>query len=360
MALDVEQLHELLRFALHYGASDLHLRAGDAPALRVSQDLATLKLEILSPADTADVARIILASHGRAFEPAAIREVDVGYGVPGLARFRAHIYRQRGSIALVLRVVPTTIPTFEALGLPAILGRVAELPRGLILVTGATGSGKTTTLAAMIDHLNRSQRMHIVTIEDPIEFLHRNVHCAISQREVGSDTESLQTALRAVLREDPDVILVGELRDYDSVDTALKAAETGHTVLATLHTPDAIKSLHRLVALFPAEEQETARRRVNEAIEAIVSQRLVPRVDKAGRVAALEILFATPAIREALRDPQGLTRVRDLMERGRDQWGTQSFDQHLLELLQAGLISREDAIKNATSPSDLERVLLLA
>ena len=359
MALDTARLHELLRVAIHYGASDVHLRAGDSPSLRVGDDLASLKVDKLMPDDTLDAARLILASHGRTFEPGSIREVDVGYGVPGLARFRAHIYRQRGSVAIVMRVVPTTIPTFESLDLPETLGAVAERPRGLILVTGTTGSGKSTTLAAMIGHLNRTQRLHIVTIEDPIEFLHSNVHCSISQREVGTDTESLKDALRAVVREDPDVVLVGELRDHESVDTALKAAETGHTVLATLHTPDTVKSLHRLVALFPPEEQDNARRHVAEAVEAIVSQRLVPRAQKKSRVAALEILIATPAIRDALRDTHGMPRVRDLMERGRDQWGTQSFDQHLLELLRAGTITRDDALRNATSPSDFERNLLL-
>ncbi len=359
MALDSASLHELLRIAIHYGASDIHLRAGDAPGLRVGDDLAALKVEKLMPADTLEAARIILASHGRSYDERSIREVDVGYGVAGLARFRAHIYRQRGSVGLVLRVVPTAIPTFAAMHLPEVLGNVAERPRGLVLVTGTTGSGKSTTLAAMIGHLNRTQQLHIVTIEDPIEFLHSNVHSSISQREVGTDTESLHDALRAVVREDPDVVLVGELRDHASVDTALKAAETGHTVLATLHTPDTIKSLHRLVALFPPEEQENARRRVAESIEAIVSQRLVPRSDTKGRIAALEILIATPAIREALRDPHGMPRVRDLMERGREQWGTQSFDQHLLDLLHAGTITREDALAHATSPSDFERNLML-
>ncbi len=359
MGFDVTRLHELLSVALHYGASDVHLRAGDSPALRVGDDLAALKVDKLSPDDTLDAARTILASHSRTFDPGSIREVDIGYGVPGLARFRAHIYRQRGSVALVLRVVPTVIPSFESLELPESLGAVAERPRGLILVSGTTGSGKTTTLAAMIGHLNRTQRLHIVTIEDPIEFLHSNVHCAISQREVGTDTESLRDALRSVVREDPDVVLVGELRDHDSVDTALKAAETGHTVLATLHTPDTLKTLHRLVALFPPEEQDNARRRIAESIEAVVSQRLVPRAQKPGRVAALEILIATPAIRDALRDPHGMVRVRDLMERGREQWGTQSFDQHLLELLHAGKITRSDALAHATSPADFERTLLL-
>jgi twitching motility protein PilT len=359
MAFDTSRLHELLRVAIHYGASDVHLRAGDAPALRVGDDLAALKVDKLMPTDTLEAARVILESHGRTFDPLAIREVDIGYGIPGLARFRAHIYRQRGSIALVLRVVPTAIPTFESLELPSTLGLVAERPRGLVLVTGTTGSGKSTTLAAMIGHLNRTRQLHIVTIEDPIEFLHQNVHSSISQREVGTDTESLHDALRAVVREDPDVVLVGELRDHASVDTALKAAETGHTVFATLHTPDAIKSLHRLVALFPPEEQDNARRRVAESVEAIVSQRLVTRAAKKGRVAALEILIATPAIREALRDPQGTPRVRDLMERGREQWSTQSFDQHLLDLLRAGTITREEAVANATSPSDFERNLML-
>ena len=347
MALDVEQLHELLRFALHYGASDLHLRAGDAPALRVSQDLATLKLEKLSPADTADIARIILASHGRAFEPAAIREVDVGYGVPGLARFRAHIYRQRGSIALVLRVVPTTIPTFEALGLPAILGRVAELPRGLILVTGATGSGKTTTLAAMIDHLNRSQRMHIVTIEDPIEFLHRNVHCAISQREVGSDTESLQTALRAVLREDPDVILVGEMRDLETIRLALSGAETGHLVFGTLHTSSAAKTIDRIVDVFPAAEKEMIRAMISESIKAIIAQTLCKTKDGSGRAAAHEIMVGTPAIRNLIRENK-IAQMYSAIQTGQ-QFGMQTLDQNLQDLVKRNIIAKEEARSKAAN-----------
>ena len=359
MAFDTSRLHELLRVAVHYGASDLHLRAGGPPSLRVGEELATLKLDPLTPTDTLEAACVVLASHGRTYDRTSIRELDVGYGVPGLARFRTHIYRQRGSVALVLRAVPTTIPTFESLDLPRILEAIAERPRGLILVTGTTAAGKSTTLAAMIGHLNRTRRLHIVTIEDPIEFLHANVHSSVSQREVGTDTESLSDALRAVVREDPDVILVGELRDHASVDTALKATETGHTVLATLHTQDTVKSLHRLVALFPPEEQDGARRRVAECGEAIVSQRLVARAHEPRRIAAIELLIATPAIREALRDPAGMGRVRDLMERGREQWGTQTFDQHLLSLLRAGTITREEALRHATSASDFERILML-
>jgi twitching motility protein PilT len=254
-------------------------------------------------------------------------------------------------------VIPTTIPTIESLGLPAVLGKVAEEERGLILVTGATGSGKSTTLAAMINQINATRSCHILTIEDPIEFLHQNRKASVSQREIGPDTLNYIVGLRAALRQDPDVILVGEMRDAESIDIALKAAETGHLVFSTVHTTDAAKTIGRITSVFPAEEQLFVRNRIADNLKATVSQRLLPRADGKGRAVALEIMIVTQTIQEDIRDPARTDEIKDAIEKGRQQYGMQSFDQHLTDLYRANIITLQTAIHAATNPSDFERAL---
>jgi len=347
------------RFLAHgvkSGASDLHFLVGDRPSYRIDGTLRPVKYERLSPSDTQEICENLL---GDVFAGALeeIQEYDCSYSVEGIARFRVNIYRQRGSLCCVLRVIPTRVPDLAALGLPDQTRKLAEEERGLVLVTGATGSGKSSTLAAMIHHINQNRSAHILTIEDPIEFLHSNAKCSISQREVGPDTKSFTTALRSSLRQDPDVILVGEMRDHETIDIALKAAETGHMVFSTVHTTDAAKTVGRLVSMFPREEQQTARLRLADNLKGVISQRLLPRADGKGRIVAVEIMTVTKTVQEHIKDPEKTSQLKDVIERGRDQYGMQSFDQHLSELFRAGTITVEVAMAAASNPSDFERAL---
>jgi twitching motility protein PilT len=268
-----------------------------------------------------------------------------------------NIYRQRGSLSAVLRIIPAEAPTLEQLQLPPVIRTIASQERGLVLVTGATGSGKSSTLAAMIDHINKNEKVHILTIEDPIEFLHRNVQSSISQREIGTDTSGFATALRAALRQDPDVILVGEMRDLETIDIALKAAETGHLVLSTVHTVDAPSTIQRLVSVFPAEEQTFARLRLADSLKATISQRLLPRSDGRGRALALEVMVQTKTIQEYIRDASRTSMMKDVLEKGRDQYGMQTFDMHLIQLYKGGVIALDTAVSAASNPSDFQRAL---
>ncbi len=255
---------------------------------------------------------------------------------------------------IVLRIIPVEIPNFEQLNLPPVLPQISALPRGLVLVTGVTGSGKTTTQAAMIHYINQNFRRHIITLENPIEYLHRDINCSITQREVGTDTSSFQTGLRAALREDPDVILIGEMRDTETIDTAIKATETGHLVISTLHTPDSVTTITRTISVFPPEEQEQLRVRLAESLQAVISQRLLPRADGNGRILACEVMVVTAAVRDCILDPQKLDEIRKLMEEGRQQYGTQTFDLHLMDLVKHGLVEYETAKYAATNPTDFE------
>jgi twitching motility protein PilT len=268
-----------------------------------------------------------------------------------------NVHRQRGSLSLVLRIIPGHVPTIEGLGLPPVLAQIAQEERGLILVTGATGSGKSSTLASMINYINDTRRVHILTIEDPIEFLHKNNLASITQREIGTDTRSFNIALRAALRMDPDVILVGEMRDAESIDLALKASETGHVVFSTVHTTDASKTIGRLLGVFPGEEQPAVRQRLAENLRATVSQRLLPRADGQGRAVAMEIMICTGMIQDQIRDPKANSSLKDTIEKGRTQYGMQSFDQHLTDLYRAGIINLETAMSAASNPADFERSL---
>ena len=346
-------MEKILRAAIERGASDLHIKAGDVFRARVNGELVPMTKQLLTPEQTREVAMRLIPNERDRNNIDRITDYDCAWGVPGLGRFRVNILRQRGSFMIVLRIIPVEIPNFEQLGLPEQLGGIAELPRGLILVTGVTGSGKTTTQAAIIGHINQTFRKHIITLENPIEYLHRDINCSITQREIGSDTSSFQTGLRAALREDPDVILIGEMRDTETMDTAIKATETGHLVISTLHTPDAATTISRMISVFPPEEQEMLRVRLAEALASVVSQRLLPRLDGQGRILACELMRKTGAIRDCILDPQRIDEIRYLMEEGKN-YGMQTFDQHLRDLVQAELVDYEMAKQAATNPTDFE------
>jgi twitching motility protein PilT len=334
--------------------SDLHLKVGVAPLMRVHGKLGPVPDELpLRPADTERVLDQIVPSEEHRAEFASDGEVDFAYAVPGFGRFRVNAFRQRGTISLVMRSIPSKIKTVDELGLPPVVSDLAEEKRGIILLTGTTGSGKSTTLAAIIDHINRTRAEHIVTIEDPIEFLHKDKSSAINQREVGSDTASFGRALRRVLRQDPDVILIGEMRDEETVHTALSAAETGHLVLSTLHTIDAPETVNRIVDFFPPHQQQQARAMLAGTLKGIISQRLVPTPDKRGRVAVCEILRTTGRAKDMILDPEQTGRLHEVIAEG-VFYGMQTFDQALLHHVQAGRVSMEEAMKVATSPHDFK------
>jgi len=344
---------EILKSAIQQGASDIHIKAGDYVRARLKGDLVPISRQQLTPDQVRQLAMRLIPQWDRD-RIDDLRDYDCSWGAPGLGRFRINLLRQRGTLGIVMRVIPIEIPTLEQLNLPPVLTRIADSERGLVLVTGVTGSGKSTTLAAMIGHINRTKRKHIITLEDPIEFLHRDNLSSITQREVGTDTESFATGLRAALREDPDAILVGEMRDTETIDTAIKAAETGHLVFSTLHTQNAVQTISRIVAVFPPEEQEMVRVRLSETLVAVISQRLLPRKDGGGRVTACEILVTTAAIRECILNPERTAEIFELIEEGRETYGSQTFDQHLMELVSSGIVEYEVAKAAANNPSDFE------
>ncbi len=352
-----EEFEKLLETGIRHGASDIHFRPGAPPMYRVEGVLSPLKHGALKPAQTRAIAEFILGDSVGEDYFDKLLEHDTSYSIPGVSRFRVNIYRQRGSLALVLRIIPPEVPTIESLELPSVVRTLADSERGLILVTGATGAGKTSTLAAMVDHINRTRNTHILTIEDPLEFLHRNIKASISQREIGMDTGDYTSGLRAALRQDPDVILVGEMRETESFSIAMKASETGHLILSTVHTTDATKTINRLISMFPPEEQQSVRHRIAENLTGVISQRLVPRADRRGRCAAMEVLIATPTVREIIMDIDRLGELREVMESGRARYGMQTFDQHLHDLYRKEVISVETALSAATSPADFQRAL---
>jgi twitching motility protein PilT len=355
--MTLEQLQMLLSAGTQHGASDIHFKVGDPPTYRVNGNLVPLKYDRLKPADTLAICQHVIKDAEVLESLGEIQEHDTSYSLPGVSRFRVNIFRQRGTLSLILRIIPSTVPTMESLGLPPVVAQIASFERGLVLLTGATGSGKSSTLAAMINHVNQTRRVHILTIEDPIEFLHTNAKGSISQREIGIDTRNYNVALRAALRQDPDVILVGEMRDAESIDIALKASETGHMVFSTVHTTDAAKTIGRLVSVFPAEEQQTVRYRLADNLKATMSQRLLPRAGGKGRALAAEIMVVTKTIQEYIRDPDRTGGIKDAIEKGRSQYGMQSFDQHLTDLYRAGTITMETALEYASNPSDFQRAL---
>ena len=332
--------------------SDLHLKAGTPPVVRVDGVLYTLDEEPPSAEALKDVCDQLLNDEQRLYF-STHSEIDFAFGVSGLARFRANIFMQRGTPALALRHVPVEVPSIDDLHLPEVVREIAFEPRGLVLVTGRTGSGKSTTLAAMIDSLNKVTTRNVITVEDPIEFLHRDRMSFIHQREVGLDTKSFNDGLRYVLRQDPDIILVGEIRDHETMSTALMAADTGHLVLSTLHTTDAVQTLQRIISFYPPHQHDEIRLSLASNLRAVVSQRLIARQDGGGRVPAVEVMVSTPTIREYILDPDKSVLIRDTIAEGVTQYGMQTFDQSVMGLLRDGLITEQEALKNASNANEL-------
>ncbi len=349
MAFD---LNEILKVAIKGGASDIHLKSGLPPMFRVDgalvplkngdrlvhEDLQRMSLGIMNPVQKERYEKN--------------RECDLAYGIPGLGRFRVNVFQQRGTVAAVFRVIPFGVKSVEQLFLPKVIEGVAMEQRGLVLVTGTTGSGKSTTLAAMIDHINSNRTCHIVTIEDPIEFLIRDRRSIVNQREIGVDTQSFANALRAALRQDPDVILVGEMRDFETIETAITAAETGHLVMSTLHTLDATETINRIISVFPPYQQKQVRLQLASILKAVISQRLVPRSDGKGRVPALEVLVTTARVRECIADKDRTKELHDAIARGFTTYGMQTFDQSLMHLVKTGLVTYDEALKHVSNADD--------
>jgi twitching motility protein PilT len=344
---------EILKGAIQRGASDIHLKAGDFIRARIQGQLIPITKQKVPPEQTRQLALQLIPEWERA-NIDKLRDYDCSWGAKGVGRFRVNLFRQRGTLGIVMRVIPIEVPTIEEMSLPPVLAEIAMQHRGMVLVTGVTGSGKSTTLAAMLNHVNMHRSQHILTLEDPIEFLHRDNKSSITQREIGTDTESFNRGLRAALREDPDIVLVGEMRDTETIDIAIKAAETGHLVFSTLHTQNAVKTLSRIIAVFPPDEQEMVRVRLSESILAVISQRLIPRKDGQGRIAAVEVMRATSTIQDLIREPDRTAEIADLIAEGKEQYGSQTFDQHLMELVASDLVDFDVAKSAATNPSDFE------
>jgi twitching motility protein PilT len=348
------KIDELLLTATAHFASDLHLKVGAFPVMRIGGELFPVaEAPRLCAEDTLDMAFSMMSNRQKQKLKEA-SEVDIAYSAKGLGRFRANIFQQRGTVSIVLRVIPDQSKNTAMLGLPPVIDRVCEERRGLILVTGATGSGKSTTLAAMIDRINSTRSGHIVTIEDPIEFLHRDKKSFVTQREVEVDTRSFAEALRGALRQDPDVILVGEMRDFETIETALTAAETGHLVLSTLHTLDATETIMRIVSSFPSHQQKTVRIQLAGILKSVISMRLVRAAKGAGRVPAVEVMVSTGLIRDYIINEEKTYLIREAIANGASQYDMQTFDQSLFRLLQARQISFEEAIHNATNPDEFK------
>jgi twitching motility protein PilT len=345
-------LNGILKIALKGGASDIHLKPGLPPMFRVDGALVPLKNgERLAPDDLQQIAFSIMNPTQKArFDET--RELDLAYGIAGLGRFRVNVFQQRGSVGIVFRVIPFGVKSIESLHLPKVIENIAMEHRGLVLVTGTTGSGKSTSLAAMIDHINSNRTCHIMTIEDPIEFLVRDRRSIVNQREIGVDTQSFSNALRAALRQDPDVILVGEMRDFETIETALTAAETGHLVMSTLHTLDATETINRIISVFPPYQQKQVRLQLAAILKAVISQRLVPRADGKGRVPALEVLISTARVRECIADKDRTKEIHDAIAKGFTTYGMQTFDQSLMQHVKSGLVTYDEALKHVSNPDD--------
>jgi twitching motility protein PilT len=341
----------VLQQMVQHNASDLHLKVGRPPTLRIDGHMVSLELPALKQEDLRSLAEQIMAPKNIK-EFSEQKESDFALAVPGIGRFRVNAYQQRGTIAYALRTVPFQAKTISELNLPEVCERISLMPRGLILVTGITGSGKSTALASMLHYINQNRHANIITIEDPIEFLHRDIKSSINQREVGTDTNSFAQALRRVLRQDPDIILVGEIRDVDTLDTALKASETGHLVFSTLHTTDATQTINRILSFYPPHQQTEVRFMLSTALRAIISLRLVRRADKKGRVPAAEVLVNTEAVRDQIRDMSKSLNIPQLIREGAVPYGMQSFDQSLMNWYQKGVISYDDALFAATNPAE--------
>jgi len=348
-------MRDLLEQMLHRGASDLHITTGQTPKLRVDGALVEVGASgKLSPRETMALAYSILSENQKKrFETED--ELDFSFGVQNLARFRGNVYKQRGSVALAIRLIPYEIKTFDELSLPHAVKKLAERPRGLVLVTGPTGSGKSTTLAAMIDKINREEKGHILTIEDPIEFVHRHQGCMVNQREIGTDTHSFSAALKYALRQDPDVVLIGEMRDIETIEAALTIAETGHLAFGTLHTNSAAEAVNRIIDVFPANQQSQVRAQLSFSLEGVVTQTLLPCAKGSGRVAAAEVLVCTPAVRASIRDDK-VHQIYSIMQAGKKH-GMQTMNDALYQLVIQGEVRLEDALKRSSDPTELQRMV---
>ncbi len=336
-------MEKIIKAAVERGASDLHIKAGDVFRARIDGKLVPLTKQRLTPDQTRAIALKLITSEEDRSRIDKLKDFDCSWGMPGVGRFRVNVLRQRSSFMIVMRVIPFAVPTIDGLKLPEAIKKIAEAEQGLIMVAGVTGSGKTSTVAAMLNHVNQNLHRHIVTIENPIEFLHRDVNCSVTQREVGVDTESFAVGLQAALRQDPDVVVIGEMRDIETLDTAIKAAEMGNLVISSMPTPDVTTTISRLLTMFPAEEREIGRLRLSDALRAVIAQRLLPREDGKGRVAAVEIMVSTPQTRSCIQDPDRLDELTEKMAKGRDAHGMQTFEQHLEELVKQKEISSETA-----------------
>jgi twitching motility protein PilT len=347
-------INDLLKIAVERKASDLHLKVGAFPIIRVDGTLIPLAdMRRLMQEDTIAMAFSIMSARQKEKFKNNF-EIDIAYNVPNLGRFRCNIFQQRGTVGLVLRVIPAKILTIKELLLPPVLEKICQEQRGLVLCTGTTGSGKSTSLAAMIDHINATRNEHVMTVEDPIEFLHRDKKSIVNQREVDVDTKGFSLALRSALRQDPDVILVGEMRDYETIETALTAAETGHLVFSTLHTLDATETINRIIAVFPPHQQKQIRLQLGAVLKAVISLRLMPRADGLGRVPAAEILIRTNYVRECIENKEKTKYIKDAIQQGTSQYGMQTFDQSLYSLYKSGLITLEEALKRSTNPNEFK------
>ncbi len=348
-------LHQLLKAMLEKGASDLHVTTGTSPQLRVDGSLVPLNMPSLSPQETKQTCYSILTdAQKHRFE--AQNELDLSFGVKGLARFRANIFVQRGAIAGVFRIIPYEIRSIDELGVPSVITRIGERPSGLVLLTGPTGSGKSTTLASLIDSINAKTHRHIITIEDPIEYLHPHKGCVVNQREVGADTKSFEAALRYILRQDPDVVLIGEMRDLETIQAALTVSETGHLCFATLHTNSAVQTINRVIDVFPAHQQSQVRMQLSFVLEGVVSQTLLPRANSPGRVMAVEVMVPNPAIRNLIREDK-VHQIYSQMQIGQEKFGMQTMNQSLAELYLKRLITHEDAMSRSSDQVELEGII---
>jgi twitching motility protein PilT len=347
-------IDDLLRAAVAKGASDVHLKAGAYPMMRVRGALVPLNEDYRLDNELTSTMGAAIMSPVQKEKFKETQEIDLAYSVPGLGRFRCNIFQQRGTMGLVLRIIPKKILGISDLLLPPVLRKIADEERGLVLVTGTTGSGKSTTLAALIDHINNTRCSHVMTVEDPIEFLHRDSRSIVNQREVAVDTKGFASALRSALRQDPDVILVGEMRDFETIETALLAAETGHLVFSTLHTLDATETINRIIAVFPPHQQKQVRLQLAAVLRAIISQRLIPRADQAGRVPAVEVLLATAFVRDCIVDKEKTHLIQGAIAAGTSQYGMQTFDQSIFGLFQQGFISYDEAVRWASNVDEFK------
>ena len=351
---NIPTLHQLLKTMIEKGASDLHITTGSPPQLRIDGSLVPLKVPNLMPTDTKSLCYSILTEEQKVkFE--TNNELDLSFGVRGLSRFRSNIFMQRGAVAGAFRAIPFKVMGFDELGLPAIANELSKKPRGLVLVCGPTGSGKSTTLASIIDKINMEKRIHIITIEDPIEYLHPNKLAVINQREVGSDTNSFKDALKYILRQDPDTVLIGEMRDLETIEAALVISETGHLVFATLHTNTAVQTINRVVDVFPPYQQSQIRAQLSFVLEGVIVQQLIPRSDGPGRVLAVEIMVPTPAIRNLIREDK-VHQIYSQMQMGQDKYQMLTFNQSLYNLCSRGIISKEDAVNRSTDPDEIRNM----